>query len=84
MRERRRRAAADRGPTALALEEEGPRLGLREGIPVLLLPERVMLLVDASLLIGPLAVNDEEDGAGGSLQRLGRGLARSWVDRWDY
>jgi hypothetical protein len=82
MRERRRRAAAEGSPTALALEWE-PRLEPHEGIPLLLMPEHVVVLVDASLLTGPLAATESEDRGVRGLQRLGRGLARSWVDCWD-
>jgi hypothetical protein len=54
------------------------------GIPLLLVPERVMLEVDASLLLDPLSSQEAGPAPSAGLKRIVAGLIEFWLRPWEF
>jgi hypothetical protein len=85
MKEQRRRLGAKGSKTAIARPPERPPVASYGGIQLLMLPERVLFDVDASMLLGGLSPPDAiADLPTGSVKRIGSRLIRLWLRSWEF
>jgi hypothetical protein len=89
MKEHRQWLGPRAGKTAVEPPPQGSSAPPPEGIPLLLLPERVLFEVDASMLFGSLSSPDEESGSvrgpgEGPARKIGSLLVRLWLRQWEF
>jgi len=73
-----------RGKTAIEPPPQGSPAPPPEGIPLLLLPERVLFEVDASMLLRSVFSPDEEPGSAKGVRKIGSLLVRLWLRQWEF
>jgi hypothetical protein len=85
MKEQRHRVGSRTEGSAALLPPEAGRSAPRRGIPLLLLPEGVMLEVDLAMLLSDVFPAEPVlDLPEGRVTKVATRLGRAWLQQWEY